>query len=371
MHGKDREPGVGLALSGGGFRAALYMLGSLWRLNELGWFPKLKRVTSVSGGSITAGLLGTKWKCLKFDANGVASNFEDEIAAPIRDFCGRNIDVSSGIAGILHFGKNINDIVAGRYDKHLYHGATLQDLPNDEEGPRFVIYATSLQTTSSVRFSKPYLADYKLGQFPDPTISIARAVGASSAFPPVLSPAIFKLDPEKWKASPGAYLYSRENMRKRLVLSDGGVYDNMGLENVWRRYQTVLVADAGAPSFPEDDPSSLWGKQTMRTVDILTEQARSLRKRQLIADYLSGECRGAYWGITTKIDHYALESTMVRDSDLTRSMQTVRTRLNAFSPEEQGHLINWGYALTDAAMRKHVLDDDPGPGRWPIPDFPF
>ena len=109
----------------------------------------------------------------------------------------------------------------------------------------------------------------------------------------------------------------------------------------------------------------------MRTVGILTEQARSLRKRQLIADYLSGEYKGAYWGITTKINHYALEGTMAGDSDLTRLMQTVRTRLNAFSPEKQGHLINWGCALTDAAMRKHVLDDDPGPVHWPIPDFPF
>ena len=37
--------------------------------------------------------------------------------------------------------------------------------------------------------------------------------------------------------------------------------------------------------------------------------------------------------------------------------------------EEQGLLINWGYALTDAAMRKHVLLDDVGKGQWPIPEY--
>ncbi len=34
-------PGIALALSGGGFRATLFHLGSLWRLNEMGWLPKL------------------------------------------------------------------------------------------------------------------------------------------------------------------------------------------------------------------------------------------------------------------------------------------------------------------------------------------
>ena len=47
-------------------------LGTLIRLNEVGLLGKLKRVSSVSGGSITAGVLGMKWKNLKFDATGVA-----------------------------------------------------------------------------------------------------------------------------------------------------------------------------------------------------------------------------------------------------------------------------------------------------------
>lgn len=56
------ETGVGLALSGGGFRATLFHCGALWRLNELGYLPKLSRISSVSGGSITSGLLAMKWR---------------------------------------------------------------------------------------------------------------------------------------------------------------------------------------------------------------------------------------------------------------------------------------------------------------------
>ena len=47
---------MALCLSGGGYRAMLFHVGALWRLNELGLLPRLDRVSSVSGGSITAGV---------------------------------------------------------------------------------------------------------------------------------------------------------------------------------------------------------------------------------------------------------------------------------------------------------------------------
>src|SRR5581483_8867572 len=66
------NPGIGLCLSGGGYRAMLFHLGTLWRLNEAGILPKLTRISSVSGGSITSGVLGAYWNQLAFDgATGV------------------------------------------------------------------------------------------------------------------------------------------------------------------------------------------------------------------------------------------------------------------------------------------------------------
>jgi hypothetical protein len=49
---RQLEEGIALCLSGGGYRAMLFHLGGLWRLNELGHLPKLARVSSVSGGSV-------------------------------------------------------------------------------------------------------------------------------------------------------------------------------------------------------------------------------------------------------------------------------------------------------------------------------
>ena len=50
---------LALCLSGGGYRAALFHLGAVRRLNELGVLSKIETISSVSGGSILAAHLAT------------------------------------------------------------------------------------------------------------------------------------------------------------------------------------------------------------------------------------------------------------------------------------------------------------------------
>ncbi len=81
--------GIALCLSGGGYRAMLFHLGALWRLNEWGYLPRIARISSVSGGSIIAATLGARWKRLAIDATtGIAERFETELAAPICELAG-------------------------------------------------------------------------------------------------------------------------------------------------------------------------------------------------------------------------------------------------------------------------------------------
>ncbi len=61
------EAGTALCLSGGGYRAMLFHLGVLWRLYEARLLQDVQRISSVSGGSITAGVLALKWRQLSFD----------------------------------------------------------------------------------------------------------------------------------------------------------------------------------------------------------------------------------------------------------------------------------------------------------------
>src|SRR5260370_25183496 len=97
------QPGIALCLSGGGYRAMVFHLGALIRLNEIGLLKKLNRISSVSGGSITAGLLGLKWGELQFQQNDVAEKqkLKELVIDPIRHLAERTIDMGSIISGIL------------------------------------------------------------------------------------------------------------------------------------------------------------------------------------------------------------------------------------------------------------------------------
>src|SRR5438309_2152443 len=109
------ESGIGLALSGGGFRATLFHVGSLWRLNELGYLPKLSRISSVSGGSITSGVLARRWQELTFQ-NDIATNFLEKVVVPLRKFCERSIDVRAIGEGAFLPWKSISDAVREEYE---------------------------------------------------------------------------------------------------------------------------------------------------------------------------------------------------------------------------------------------------------------
>src|SRR5437667_12269541 len=87
------EDGVALCLSGGGYRAMLFHLGALWRINELGYLQKLDRISSVSGGSITSGALAMHWATLDFDpSSGVARAFDARVVPPLRTMASATID---------------------------------------------------------------------------------------------------------------------------------------------------------------------------------------------------------------------------------------------------------------------------------------
>jgi NTE family protein len=355
----------GLALSGGGFRATLFHVGSLLRINEAGLLKDLDEVTSVSGGSIIAAHLGLKWSELDFDDAGVASNFDEKIVSPIRLFCSNTIDIGTILGGIISPFKHPSEKLIKKYNELLYKGAALQDLPASGAGPRFTIYSTSLQTGASVRFSRQYIGEYHLGTIPDPDLEIAFAVASSSAFPPPLCPVKLELDPGLWKPSKISDLHQDEHLKSTMLLADGGVYDNLGLERLAKTCDCILVSDAGAPFGVNRKLKAARFSQlarTKRALDIMSNQVRALRARGLVTKFIDGEKKGAYWGIGTTISEFPLSDmglnpALLEDSKRTADISAIRTRLNKFKANEQMSLINWGYALADAALRSR-LDND-------------
>lgn len=344
---------IGLALSGGGFRATLFGLGSLWRLNDAGLLGKLDRITSVSGGSILAGVLAQRWKKLEF-TDGEATNFESEIAAPVREFCSHGIDVKAFLLGVINPFKSTADMLANAYHKALFGDTLMRDLPdaNTGKGPKFIFYATNLQTGRSFRFRQDIIADYVLGTADVTDIPLAFAVAASSGFPPLFSPIVLKTDPARWKVEAG--FPAIDEFRSRILLTDGGVYDNMGLESLVDNVKIVLVSDAGAPFAAQLRPHTCMFTQLARVRDILIDQTRALRKRRLIDEFITGQKRGGFWGIDTKIGDFPAIETLTGDTPGSEALARVATRLSGQPPERQGQLINWGYALCDAAIRSRA-----------------
>lgn len=352
-YGKKPAEGMALCLSGGGYRAMIFHLGAFIRLNEAGLLQKLKRISSVSGGSIAAGVLGLKWKKLNFQ-NGVAANLQAEVIDVVRQMADKTIDAESIIGGILLPG-TISDRIERAYDDVLFHKATLQDLPSDAEGPRFVINATSVQSGALFRFSKPYMADYLVGMINNPKVTIAKAVTASSAFPPVLSPCILKVNPNDFVPDPKCPL-QKKPYTSEIVLSDGGVYDNMGIETAWKNYKTALVSDAGGKMQPQPEPKHDWARHAYRVFEVIDNQVRSLRKRQIIEAYKNpdDDHDGAYWGIRSAVADFPVPQKIPCDPKRTMELAETPTRLKRLEPEHQERLINWGYAICDTAIRSHV-----------------
>lgn len=361
------KDGEALCLSGGGYRAMVFHLGTLWRLHEAGMLFRLKRISSVSGGSITAAALGLAWERLR-EAHAVGGDrFEELVVDPVRALAGKTLDDRAIIGGIALPG-SIGDHVAAAYRRHLFGDATLQSLPDE---PRFVINATNVQSGVLWRFSKPYMGDYRVGRVFDPDLSLATAVAASSAFPPVLSPIELQLDEGAIRPGSGTDL-ERPPFTTEIVLADGGVYDNMGLETVWKQYRTVYISDAGAKMKPEEEPKRDWARHAYRILDLVDNQVRSLRKREVMAAFQDGAGSrngrdGAYWSITTHQDAYAGHSALPCPIEATTELAAIPTRLKRLDDALQERLINWGYAVSDAAIRTYANPALPTPKGFPYP----
>lgn len=311
-----------LCLSGGGFRATMFHAGALRQLDERGVLASLDRVSSVSGGSIAAAILALSWT--------TAGPNLDTVERQIRRVAGTTLDWRAVVGGPLRLRSPARRL-ADLYDRHLFDGRTMQDLPDE---PRFVFNTTNMVTGNLVRWSKPYVSDYGVGFVASPATRLADVVAASSAFPPFLSPMRFSDlgDFTDWET--GGVV---EPQPGSLWLTDGGVYDNLGLQTV-ERFKTVYISDGGAPFSNDVRIRFDWWSQSRRTVSLLTEQIRRRRLNELrLAQEHEGR-RRIYWSID-------------QDDPLdTQQLSAMKTRLARMSRMRAGALAERGYECARVAI---------------------
>ena len=356
--GKGRE-GIALCLSGGGFRATLFHAGALRRLNDLGVLSRVRTISSVSGGSIASGLLATVWPRLQRDGDRF-TNLGPLFEEPLRAFCGRNIRNRPLLWGrldprnwprLVSSTFSATDLLVAEYER-LLGSVRLSALPAH---PRFVFCAANLETGVSFELSARSIGDYVLGYTEPGRFTVAEAVAASSSFPFAFPPLVRAVDVDAFTGGDPKAVGSGFRPGPRVALTDGGVYDNMGLEPAWKTHATVLVSDGGTPFEIRARPRTWLVPRLQRSFQVVANQALAVRKRWLVAAYLRGVYGGAYWGLGTDRDEYrapgAAEPAGYSGRVLDR-LRVVRTDLDRFSPTEQSVLMNHGWALAGAALAR-------------------
>ena len=361
--------GRALCLSGGGYRAAIFHLGAMLRLQELNLLADLKLVSAVSGGSIV-----TAWLMFRYHHDRRAGEgFEawcrriDFRATVVEPFCAitaRDIRTGPWMKTVpwnwLLPSMRVR-LLERAYARFL--GAMqLTELPDE---PRVVFCATNLTFGVNWEYSKQRVGDYLSGYLQDgSSIPLAQAVAASSCFPPVFGPVVLKRPASAFAG--GRHVGAdADHLRTRIELTDGGVYDNLGTEPALRRYGQVLISDGGAP-FP-----FIAGGHTVRRLlrytEVIGNQAGALRRRLFFILRQHGTFSGSYWSLAGSRDAGSDGYSPALISDV---LGRVRTDLDRFSPAEFQVLVNHGYfSCQDALTRAGLLPEAAAPADWPYPGY--
>jgi NTE family protein len=251
---------LGLALSGGGFRAAAFHLGVFRKLKALGLLDRIDLLSCVSGGSIAGAFLALNW-----GKPDTLDRLEHYLTT-------RSIAVASVLGGLLDPTASRVDWLADSYDNDLFEGKTLAALAG---GPRVYLNTTNLATGNLFFFvaggAKPEeMGEHELGIQLASSIRISRAVAASSSFPPVFNPVVLSRKE-----------YQPTGDTEYVTLTDGGVYDNLGVNPLLSVQHNALdyaiVSDGGKPFASNDRPTESGVGVLKEMINVLMEQVRGLQ----------------------------------------------------------------------------------------------
>src|SRR5262245_14111541 len=189
---------IGLALSGGGFRATLYHLGMVRFLWEADILPAVTHITSVSGGSVLAAHLVLHWhrytgSLKEFDA--AAAEVIRFVQLDVRNRVVRRYPLTVPLRALRrltlrrpHRRLTLTGLLEYHYEKFLYGDTCLFQLP---QRPRLYILATNLSEGCLCAFTRDGLLmqrrrpgqRFRFDRIHTGLATLPMAVTASSAFP--------------------------------------------------------------------------------------------------------------------------------------------------------------------------------------------
>jgi NTE family protein len=369
-----------LSFSGGGFRAAFFSLGAYRRLIELNFHNNVNLISSVSGSSITAGII------MKELAEGNfrdVDDFDRRVTRPMYALGRRNFRRALLQRAVLPRLSNLRpETLLARFsrlfpvllDKWFFDNQLMTELPTR---PEWVCNTTNLNTLGRFRFSRNSMFGDKLGySFNMNKIKISEAVASSAAFP-------LLFDPVKLDVRHISFDDPVENYRT-LYLTDGAVYDNLGSERLLQGELPYIIMDASAETTPwpgKYRPHFLSKSWRIFTVSI--DQVAKLRSRIISRHWNSRGIQLMNSETTAEIiaaqHHYrqsiAEEGTKEMElpqydtehEEIEQLLAGLRTDFNSFHDEEMD-LLMWAGAvridigvkiLFPEALPPHLWEDVP------------
>ena len=418
------EGRVAVALSGGGHRASLFGLGVLVYLADCGKNRSVASIASVSGGSLTnacvaqeldfsastpadfrrvaavvttqVGQRGTLW--------AVRGTWAYVVLLPLGGLAAlvavvRFVEIAlawriCAIVGVLllvsMLARMRGRVCASAFAKTLLsRGGKPTKLSEVNHSVDHVICATELHSGEHLYFSGRFVCSYRFGFGVPGNLGLHDAVQASAAFPGAFPPRWFPAQRHRFSEAGD----ERARGTRRLVLVDGGTYDNMGTEwalGVPRRNREwgaglneadeLVVVNSSAPLD--------WSSTRLlllplvnevvalkRDIDVLYDTTTSTRRRWLFDTFGSdeGRMRGAFVQISQSPFHVARQFAQGHDDaaqraravlgslgdterswdEVVRANSTVKTTLSKLGGEVAARLVHHGYALAMANL--HVV----------------
>lgn len=354
---------IALALSGGGIRAAVFHCGVFQRLAVDGLLEKTTFISTVSGGSLVTGLVfsenGLVWPTSDVYLNSILPRIESRLTSSTiqSSYAWRSLIFPWRlIRGRAH-------ILAGQLKSQWGMKGSLNQLPDH---PHWFINATCFETGKNWRFCYSRMGDYKTHYVLNPDLPLADAIAASAAVPGLIGPLVLHSDEFDWHRYVDGKIKPVQTAAKRYELWDGGVYDNLGVEALYKPnggfregFDFLIVSDASAPlAF---DPKTIKRSlnpvhRPLRLVNVATDQIRGLRARSLIAEFSQSPDAGVYLRIGNTTEYiFAAANRAVPPGDYLAEPQVSSaaafpTSLRRLDPTEFELLCRHGFEVADATL---------------------
>ena len=384
---------IGLALSGGGSRAAAFHLGTLRALEDLKLLDEVDVISGVSGGSVMTGLLGYSeapfaeidGNAVKFLRSGIVRPMLKKLARPTRalpllwnllivrllvlatNFVIRVISCATSL--VRPHSPSTNAIsrfswpLRRRYSRTHVFADTIADVigtkncdARTRQGKSIVFNACELRTGTAFRMSNERFGTWRHGWAPAAELPVADAVAASAAYPPFLPPFDWVRSFEK----------KEEAALRRVIVTDGGVFENLGVSvmepgrdsrfsAITYSPDIIIASDAGTGQFIGETIPLSWPKRMIQVVSAVMRKVQDATKARLHDHAKSGRLDGFIYVNLGQIDNRVplkLANWVDREEVI-----HYPTDFCAMSVEDIQRLSGRGEAITRALVTQYLLSD--------------